>query len=804
MLETEAEIQQRGGRKMSGKRCMGCMNEQKAQYTVCPYCGLKAETAPDPSQIRPGTVLAQRYEVGFALKIGLYTITYIAYDLQREEKVIVKEYYPSQLCSRVDGGNRIGIRAGGEQKTFYERGLTQFLKEAKDLHSVSVPFLIPVQDVFTENATAYMIMPYLNGKTLEAAIEEKKRFSITETLALMMPVMDITDRLHQKGILHLNIHPGNIFLVDSGEVILMDSGRYSRSFVDAPMETIGENSRYQAPEVRNLHEKIDGSVDVYSICAIMYEMITGTEIEDGASRITKDTVKSPLSRRVKITANQDAILMNGLALHSKNRINSVEKLMKSFVSIRPVQKVEEPAAVQKKKAPERRKTEGARHTRKAESSSGSGGILRIVLPCVLVLCIAVGGFIAFGHFKGKNTANMTQKKKVTSNTEKTAPVPNVSNQTTYEKAKKAAQDAGFKLKRTDADEVQEGEKTDIVTKQNPEPGTVAEIGSTIRVTVTASNITLDNDDVLGPDVKILNYELSKDDKNILNNVFNIYSSEIESNIIPGYLLRICKGSSNDQKYSLNMNSKILKYSKITLVYSAGKTDITEDQDAGISAGELLQNNIQEALAEAKKKDFYVGISQTADYTTKNVASLGDAYMIKKLKDDGKEVEMGDDDEIKTGDKILLCLSRGPKQIKINGKYLTENTYEGVDYESAEKALKKAGVTVTQEKKYNSDVPAGNVISTSYTCSYEENEIEESQQGGIHEGDSVVVTVSAGPAPTTQASEPTQPSSGGGSSSSRSSSKTSGRKKTNSGSTSNSTKKTSKPKTGFGGWSTGGK
>ena len=755
---------------MSGKRCMGCMNEQKAQYTVCPYCGLKAETAPDPSQIRPGTVLAQRYEVGFALKIGLYTITYIAYDLQREEKVIVKEYYPSQLCSRVDGGNRIGIRAGGEQKTFYERGLTQFLKEAKDLHSVSVPFLIPVQDVFTENATAYMVMPYLNGKTLEAAIEEKKRFSITETLALMMPVMDITDRLHQKGILHLNIHPGNIFLVDSGEVILMDSGRYSRSFVDAPMETIGDNNRYQAPEIRNLHEKIDGSVDVYSICAIMYEMITGTEIEDGVSRITKDTIKSPLSRRVKVTANQDAILMNGLALHSKDRINSVEKLMKSFVSIRPVQKVEEPAAVQKKKAPERRKTEGARHTRKAESSSGSGGMLHIILPCVLVLCIAVGGFIAFGHFKGKNTANMTQKKKVTSSTEKTAPVPNVSNQTPYEKAKKAAQDAGFKLKRTDAEEVQEGEKTDIVTKQDPEPGTVAEIGSTISVTVTASNITLDNDDVLGPDAKILNYELSKDDKNILNNVFNIYSSEIESNIIPGYLLRICKGSSDDQKYSLNMNSEILKYSKITLVYSAGRKDITEGQDAGIVARELLQNNIQNALDEAKNKGFYVGISQTADYKTKDVAPLGDAYMIKRLNANGKEVKMGDADKIQTGDKILLCLSRGPKRIKINGKYLTEDAYSGVELTKLQSALQKAGVKIVQiNHSYSSSVSAGKVISTSYRCSYEENEIEESQQGGIHEGDSVVVTVSDGPEPTTQAPEPTQPASGGGSSNKSSSS-----------------------------------
>lgn len=760
------------------------MNEQKAQYTVCPYCGLKAETAPDPSQIRPGTVLAQRYEVGFALKIGLYTITYIAYDLQREEKVIVKEYYPSQLCSRVDGGNRIGIRAGGEQKTFYEGGLTQFLKEAKDLHSVSVPFLIPVQDVFTENATAYMVMPYLNGKTLEAAMEEKKRFSITETLALMMPVMDITDRLHQKGILHLNIHPGNIFLVDSGEVILMDSGRYSRSFVDAPMETIEENSRYQAPEIRNLHEKIDGSVDVYSICAIMYEMITGTEIEDGASRITKDTVKSPLSRRVKVTANQDAILMNGLALHSKNRINSVEKLMKSFVSIRPVQKVEEPAAVQKKKASERRQPEVARYEKRAESSSGSGGMLRIVLPCILVLCIAVGGFIAFGHFKGKNTANVTQKKNVSSNTEKTTSVPNVSNQT-YEKAKKAAKGAGFELEITNAVEASEGEGEDIVTEQEPAAGIAAKTGSTITVTVTSHNTTLI--DVLKADMEIKNYALSDKNKKKLKEAFTVYDDDKEeSNLIPGYLLGIHSGSQDDQTTNLlDMNSEILKHSKITLVYSAGRTDITEGQDAGISVKELLQNNIQEALDKAESKGFYVGISQTAEYTTRDVASLGDAYTIKRLKANGKEVKMGDDDEIQTGDKILLCLSRGPKRIKINGKYLTENTYSGVELAKLQSALQKAGVKIVQiNHSYSSSVPAGKVISTSYACNYEENKIEESQQGGIHEGDSVVVTVSDGPAPTTQAPQPTQPASSG--ESGKRSSSSSGKSK------SSSSKSKSKP------------
>ena len=168
-------------------------------------------------------------------------------------------------------------------------------------------------------------------------------------------------------------------------------------------------------------------------------------------------------------------------------------------------------------------------------------------------------------------------------------------------------------------------------------------------------------------------------------------------------------------------------------------------------------------------------------------------MIKRLNANGKEVKMRDDDEILTGDKILLCLSRGPKRIKINGKDLTEINYSGKDYESAKKALEKAGVTVTSTEKYNSSVSAGKVISTSCRCSYEENEIEESQQGGIHEGDSVVVTVSAGPEPTTQASEPTQPSSGGGSSSSRSRSKTSGRKKTNSGSKGSSTEQ---PRLGY--------
>ena len=94
------------------------MNEQKAQYTVCPYCGLKAETAPDSSQIRPGTVLAQRYEVGFALKIGLYTITYIAYDLQREEKVIVKEYYLSPALQPCRWGQSYRNQSGWRTKDF--------------------------------------------------------------------------------------------------------------------------------------------------------------------------------------------------------------------------------------------------------------------------------------------------------------------------------------------------------------------------------------------------------------------------------------------------------------------------------------------------------------------------------------------------------------------------------------------------------------------------------------------------------------------------------------------------------------
>ena len=252
-----------------------------------------------------------------------------------------------------------------------------------------------------------MVMPYLNGKTLEAAIAEKKRFSITETLALMMPVMDITDRLHQKGILHLNIHPGNIFLVDSGEVILMDSGRYSRSFVDAPMETIGENSRYQAPEIRNLHEKIDGSVDVYSICTIMYEMITGTEIEDRRIPHNKRYGKVTPFKKSK-SNSQSGYHFDEWTCSSQQRPNKLcRKIDEVFCLHTASAKSRRTSGCAEEKSTRKKKDRRGKTYEESRIFFWQRRYATYHSPMLsLFYVLLVRRFLShFGHFKGKNTAN---------------------------------------------------------------------------------------------------------------------------------------------------------------------------------------------------------------------------------------------------------------------------------------------------------------------------------------------------------------------------------------------------------------
>ena len=92
------------------KLCFGCMKRTNASGGVCPECGYSDQTTCDPSFITPGTQLNnRRYIVGVALSANGEGITYLAYDASNSCRVLIREYMPQNLCTRVKGSPIISV-----------------------------------------------------------------------------------------------------------------------------------------------------------------------------------------------------------------------------------------------------------------------------------------------------------------------------------------------------------------------------------------------------------------------------------------------------------------------------------------------------------------------------------------------------------------------------------------------------------------------------------------------------------------------------------------------------------------------
>ena len=157
---------------MQVERCMQCMSEV-ATYP-CPHCGYTGETQLEHA-LPYGTILRGRYLVGKMLGQGGFGITYVGWDLALEQKVAIKEYYPSGHVIRTGAtGNVLHWSAAPQAREFRENGVENFLKEARKMARITkVPEATHVNDTFPENGTAYIVMEFVEGSTLKDQLAEK-------------------------------------------------------------------------------------------------------------------------------------------------------------------------------------------------------------------------------------------------------------------------------------------------------------------------------------------------------------------------------------------------------------------------------------------------------------------------------------------------------------------------------------------------------------------------------------------------------------------------------------------------------
>lgn len=337
---------------MTSDLCFHCF-KIKGKYEVCPFCGYIEGTPPkQASYLIPGTVLKGRYIIGTCIGSGGFGITYRAYDAVLSIMVAVKELFPARLVNRAAGETKVGI-CSGDKKDEYEIHLQRFLQEAKNMAIFSKEEdIVNVYAFFEENNTAYIVMEYIEGQLLKDYMRQKGRIPVEEAVTYIVPILRALDKIHRKQIIHKDISPDNIFLMGEGRIKIFDFG--AASFLNeengSAIIPVVIKVGYAAPE-QYLNEQVQGPfMDIYSVGAIFYEMITGIKPEEGSDRYVKDELKRPSSLGVKIDRNMEKILLKALAVKMEERFQTAGEFAQAILND---QKVYEPGEAETKRANKR-------------------------------------------------------------------------------------------------------------------------------------------------------------------------------------------------------------------------------------------------------------------------------------------------------------------------------------------------------------------------------------------------------------------------------------------------------------------
>ncbi len=328
--------------------CMGCM-ELRGSEPVCAKCGFVEGTEPESAlHLRPRTELHGQYLVGKVLGHGGFGITYLGWDLNLERKIAIKEYLPSGVAVRT-GINSEVMPFSGEMRKDFEYGLERYLDEARTVARFQThPSIVSVLNFFRANGTAYLVMEYLEGATLERFLDSNQgKTTIDMMLTVMVPVMDALHTVHQQGILHRDISPDNVYITRNWAVKVLDFGaaRYALGQKSRNLSVILKEG--YAP-VEQYHSKGHQGpwTDVYGCAATIYRGLTGKTPPASLDRMQADDMEAPSALGVELSPVQEQAILQALAVQPERRFASMEAFKLAITGMAPVVAEPEAAPVQ--------------------------------------------------------------------------------------------------------------------------------------------------------------------------------------------------------------------------------------------------------------------------------------------------------------------------------------------------------------------------------------------------------------------------------------------------------------------------
>ncbi len=228
------------------------------------------------------------YVIGSVIGKGGFGITYLALDTNLDQRVAIKEFLPMELATRSDDSHVHPISQ--DHGDTYGWGLNRFVTEAQTLAKFRHPNVVRVMSVFEANSTAYMVMEYERGESLEKLLKAKQISGEAKLRSMVMSLLDGLKVVHEAGFIHRDIKPDNIYLRENGTPVLLDFGS-ARQAIGVATRTLTAlvtpgYAPFEQYDTSKAGEKKQGPwTDIYSMGATLYRAITGNGPPDAMARV---------------------------------------------------------------------------------------------------------------------------------------------------------------------------------------------------------------------------------------------------------------------------------------------------------------------------------------------------------------------------------------------------------------------------------------------------------------------------------------------------------------------------------------
>ncbi len=416
-----------------------------------------------------GQKINDRYEIIKTIGEGGMANVYLANDTILDRKVAIK-------VLRGDLSND-------------EKFIRRFQREALSVSNLSHPNIVEVYDVGEEDGQYYIVMEYIEGKTLKQLLKKRETLSLPEVIDIMLQLTDGLAHAHESYIIHRDIKPQNIMILDNGLVKITDFGIAMALNATQLTQTnsVMGSVHYLPPEQANGKSATVKS-DIYSLGILMYELITGSVPFKGDNAVEialkhmKEKIPSIRKQNPTIPQSVENIVIKATAKNPRNRYDSVKEMhddleicmekenAKKVTFEYPENDIDDSEPITKKKEKNKIEKPNVEYTEKKEESieediletpKKRNTVILLLTGIVLFLLIVAGIFW------------LSSTKEV-----KDVIVPNVVGKET-EKAIKELEKLGFKytIESKENDTVAEG----LVIRTNPKAGSTRKKGDTITI-----------------------------------------------------------------------------------------------------------------------------------------------------------------------------------------------------------------------------------------------------------------------------------------------------------------------------------